>query len=125
MPFLGKQPTETTITISSPVDINSGTVDGAVIGGSSAAAGTFTALVANSLTYPTSDGTNGQALVTNGSGTLSFATITGGLSDVFADTTPQLGGNLDFNGNIATSFESTGIDDNATSTAITLSLIHI
>ena len=120
MPFLGKQPTETTITISSPVDINSGTVDGAVIGGSSAAAGTFTALVANSLTYPTSDGTNGQALVTNGSGTLSFATITGGLSDVVADTTPQLGGNLDFNGNIATSFESTGIDDNATSTAITI-----
>jgi hypothetical protein len=31
-----------------------------------------------SLKYPTSDGTNGQALVTNGSGTLSWTTITSG-----------------------------------------------
>ena len=59
-------------------DIDGGTIDGTVIGGSSAAAGTFSALVANSLTYPTSDGSNGQAIVTNGSGTLSFATISGG-----------------------------------------------
>lgn len=29
------------------------------------------------LAYPTSDGTNGQALVTNGSGTLSFASVSG------------------------------------------------
>ena len=42
------------------------------------------------------------------------------LQNVVEDTTPQLGGNLDFNGNIATSFASTGIDDNATSTAITI-----
>ena len=32
------------------------------------------------LAYPTSDGTNGQALVTNGSGTLSFADISISLS---------------------------------------------
>lgn len=32
------------------------------------------------LKYPTADGTNGQALVTNGSGTLSFSTITSGVS---------------------------------------------
>ncbi len=43
-----------------------------------------------------------------------------GISNVVEDTTPQLGGNLDFNGNTATSFTSTGIDDNATSTAITI-----
>ena len=30
---------------------------------------------ANGLSYPTSDGTNGQALTTNGSGTLSFSTV--------------------------------------------------
>ena len=42
------------------------------------------------------------------------------LQNVVEDTTPQLGGNLDFNGNLATSFTSTGIDDNATSTAITI-----
>jgi hypothetical protein len=33
-----------------------------------------------SYTFPTSNGTNGQALTTNGSGTLSWTTITGGLS---------------------------------------------
>jgi hypothetical protein len=42
------------------------------------------------------------------------------LQNVVEDTTPQLGGNLDFNGNLATSFTSTGIDDNATSTAVTI-----
>lgn len=36
----------------------------------------------NSLLYPTSDGTNGQALVTDGAGTLSFATISGGGGDL-------------------------------------------
>jgi len=49
-----------------------------------------------------------------------WVTITSLTFDLVDDTTPQLGGNLDFNGNIATSFESTGIDDNATSTAITI-----
>ena len=59
-------------------DIDGGTIDGTVIGGSSAAAGTFSALVANSLTYPTSDGSNGQAIITNGNGTLSFGDVSGG-----------------------------------------------
>jgi len=34
-------------------------------------------LTGASLTYPTTDGTNGQVLTTNGSGTLSFSTISG------------------------------------------------
>jgi len=34
----------------------------------------------NSLTYPSSDGTTGQVLQTNGSGTLSFASSSGGIS---------------------------------------------
>ena len=82
--LVGKATTDTLTnkTLTSPdintPDIDGGTIDGTVIGGSSAAAGTFSALVANSLTYPTSDGSNGQAIVTNGSGTLSFATISGG-----------------------------------------------
>ena len=37
-----------------------------------------TSLVVAGLTYPTSDGTNGQAIVTDGSGNLSFSTISGG-----------------------------------------------
>jgi hypothetical protein len=50
------------------------------------------------LTLPTSAGSNGQVLTTDGSGTLSFTTINGGISNVVEDTTPQLGGNLDTNG---------------------------
>ena len=59
------------------------------------------ALVAGGLTYPSSDGTNGQVLTTNGQGTLSFTTVGGssGISNVVEDTTPQLGGNLQSNGN--------------------------
>jgi hypothetical protein len=39
---------------------------------------TTSGLTASGLTYPTSDGTNGQVLTTNGSGTLSFTTVSGG-----------------------------------------------
>lgn len=50
------------------------------------------------LTLPTTDSTGTQALVSDGSGTLSWATAGGGgISNVVEDTTPQLGGNLDLN----------------------------
>ena len=42
------------------------------------------------------DGSAGQFLKTDGSGVLSFGTVT---TDLVGDTTPQLGGNLDLNGN--------------------------
>jgi hypothetical protein len=41
------------------------------------------------------DGTNGQVLTTNGSGSFTFSNAPGG--DLVDDTTPQLGGNLDLN----------------------------
>ncbi len=51
------------------------------------------------LTFPTTAGSNGQALTTNGSGTTSWTTIS---SDLVDDSSPQLGGDLDANGqNIA------------------------
>lgn len=57
----------------------------------------------NGLSYPTADGTANQVLTTDGSGTLSFATVSGGggsgISNVSEDSTPQLGGDLDVNGN--------------------------
>ena len=37
---------------------------------------------ANGLSYPTSDGTNGQVLATNGSGTLSFSVSSSGAYDL-------------------------------------------
>ncbi len=50
-----------------------------------------TGLEVAGLTYPTSDGSNGQALVTDGSGNLSFSTISGGASaiDGLSDGTTQ------------------------------------
>ena len=45
------------------------------------------------------DGANGQILTTDGAGNLSWAADAGGISNVVEDTTPQLGGNLDANGN--------------------------
>jgi len=46
-----------------------------------------TTLVVAGLTYPTADGTNGQILQTDGSGTLSFADASGGGATVSSDTT--------------------------------------
>jgi hypothetical protein len=57
--------------------------------------------ISSAYTLPKNDGTNGQVLTTNGSGTLSFADASGG--DVVEDTTPQLGGDLDVNGQKITS----------------------
>ena len=50
-------------------------------------------------TFPKTDGTTGQVLQTNGSGTLSFATISGGITDINAAvnlvaTTPDSGGSV-------------------------------
>jgi len=73
--------------------------------------GTGTFSIANgSITFPTSDGGTNQVLQTNGSGTLSFATVSGGISNVVEDTTPQLGGNLDVNGNKIVSVSNGDID---------------
>ena len=70
----------------STIDINAGTIDGTVIGGSSAAAGTFTNL-----------------------------TVTGTVT--FADN--SISGD-DVDGGTISNFASTGIDDNASSTAMTI-----
>lgn len=61
---------------------------------------TLAGLTLDGLTYPTADGTSGQSIVTDGAGNLTFATATGtGLQNIVEDTTPQLGGDLDLNGN--------------------------
>jgi len=69
-------------------------------------------------TLPTSDGTDGQVLTTDGSGSVTFRDAPGGLSDVVDDRSPQLGGNLDVqtsslftsttNGNITLTPNGTG-----------------
>lgn len=51
------------------------------------------------LKLPDSDGANNQVIQTDGSGNLSWTNNAGGLADVVDDLTPQLGGQLDVNGN--------------------------
>ena len=55
------------------------TANGITVSGGVTASGTN---VLSGLTYPTSDGSAGQVLQTNGSGTLSFATVSSGTSGV-------------------------------------------
>jgi len=60
-------------------------------------------VILDGLKYPQADGSNGQFLKTDGSAQLSFASVTQAtgneLENVVEDTTPQLGGMLDVNGN--------------------------
>ena len=53
----------------------------------------------NGLAFPTSDGSNQQVLSTNGSGTLTWQSISAlggaGIQNLNEDSSPQLGGNLD------------------------------
>ena len=59
---------------------------------------TLAGLTIDGITYPTADGSANQVLTTDGSGTLSFANVSGvGINAVVDDTTPQLGGDLDLN----------------------------
>ena len=56
-------------------------------------------VVIDGLSHPTADGSANQVLKTDGSGNLSFVDqSSGGIASVAADTTPQLGGSLDVNG---------------------------
>ena len=70
-------------------------------------------VILDGLSHPTSDGSAGQFLKTDGSANLSFATVS---TDVVSDTSPQLGGDLDVNGNsiISTSNANINITPNGT-----------
>jgi len=57
------------------------------------------ALILDGLSWPTADGSPNQVIETDGSGVLSFVAAGSGISNVVEDTTPQLGGMLDVNGN--------------------------
>lgn len=66
-------------------------------------------VVIDGLNHPQADGTADQVLKTNGSGQLAFADVSS-IYDIVDDTTPQLGGNLDVNGNKITSVSNGNID---------------
>jgi len=60
--------------------------------------GTTGDLVLDGLNWPQADGTANYVLETDGAGQLAWAENTGGLINIVDDTTPQLGGSLDVNG---------------------------
>ena len=73
---------------------------------------------------PSSNGTNGYVLQTNGSGVTSWVAQTGG--DVVDDTSPQLGGDLDVNGNaiVSASNGNIAITPNGSGSVIIDGLSH-
>jgi hypothetical protein len=86
------------LTLSTNSGTNSGTVtiaDG-VNGNISITPNGSGAVVLDGLSHPTADGSAGQFLKTDGSGTLSFSAVDTDLSN---DSSPQLGGDLDANSN--------------------------
>jgi hypothetical protein len=115
--------------------VGTGTFTGATTGDLSITKGTFSsagnriyngsdyvALVSPSLgganvtlTLPANDGDSNQVLITDGSGNLSFSSVSAasgaGLSNIVEDTSPQLGGNLDVQTNniVSTSNRSISI----------------
>ena len=106
---IGDSNTDATITTNGTGDLtlntNSGTDSGSIVI-ADAANGNITItpngsgqVVIDGLSFPTADGSANQVLQTDGSGNLSFATISSGIASVVEDTTPQLGGDLDTNGN--------------------------
>jgi len=113
----------------SKVDINAGAIDGTTIGAAAAAAGNFTALdVSTSASFAgaTIDDLGAVTTADINGGTIDNADITVGagktLSVINGTLTladNQISGDK-VHGGIISNFQSTGIDDNATSTAITI-----
>ena len=94
-----------TSTVVTSADIDGGTIDGTVIGGTTAAAGTFTDLASNNVTL-----TGGSISGTNVD--MTGQTLTLDDDSISGDKV---------HGGVISNFASTGIDDNATSTMLTLS----
>tara|TARA_B100001113_G_scaffold172105_1_gene140867 strand:- start:1722 stop:4253 length:2532 start_codon:yes stop_codon:yes gene_type:complete len=84
------------------VDINGGSVDGAVIGANSAAAGTFTNLTASGTTISITD--------SNGSGTIDGVNIGSSTAGSGAFTTLETSGALTVGGNLTVNGTTTTID---------------
>ena len=79
------------------------------------------ALTGSSITYPTSDGTNGQVLKTNGSGVLSFGDIPAGYTDSDARSAISGGTGISYNsstGVITNSSTADGITTSGSNTII-------
>lgn len=77
------------------LDVNGNSIVSASGGNIAITPDTTGSVVIDGLSHPQADGSAGQFLKTDGSGQLAFATVN---TDLVNDTTPQLGGTLDTNG---------------------------
>ena len=89
---------DTTPQLGGNLDVNGQSIVSASAGNIAITPDTTGSIILDGLNWPQADGTTGQVIQTNGAGQLSFVNQTTGLQDVVDDTTPQLGGNLDVNG---------------------------
>ena len=94
---------DTTPQLGGDLDVNGQSIVSASNGNISITPNGSGKVILDGLSHPTSDGSNGQFLKTDGGGNLSFASVTQAsgneLENVVEDTSPQLGGNLDVQAN--------------------------
>ena len=94
---------DTTPQLGGNLDVNGNSIVSASNGNIAITPNGTGSVVIDGLNHPQADGTAGQFLKTDGSAQLSFATVTQAtgneLENVVEDTSPQLGGALDTNGN--------------------------
>ena len=84
-------------------------------------------VIIDGLSHPTADGSANQVLKTDGSGNLSFTTMSsGGLGNISEDTTPQLGGDLDVvtHGIVSTSNRNIAITPNGSGKVVIDGISH-
>jgi len=99
---------DTTPQLGGDLDVNGQSIVSVSAGDIAITPDTTGNVLIDGLKHPQADGTSGQVLQTDGLGQLSFATV---LTDVVQDTTPQLGGTLDANGQLVQFGDSSGATD--------------
>ncbi len=105
---------DTTPQLGGNLDVNGNSIVSASNGNISITPNGSGKVIIDGLSHPTADGSAGHVLKTDGSGNLAFASVGSlsgsGITDVVDDTSPQLGGNLDVNGNDIVSTSNANID---------------
>ena len=118
---------DTTPQLGGNLDVNGNSIVSASNGNISITPNGSGKVIIDGLSHPTADGSANQVLKTDGSGNLSFTTMaSGGLGNVSEDTTPQLGGDLDVDGNaiVSTSNGNIAITPNGSGKVVIDGISH-